>query len=65
MTRCTVPLSIVVAIVVLEGFATAGTTGGERAFPMFDKVFYKGKPNTSRNGLVGWNILYRNRIWTS
>jgi len=35
----------------------------ERAFPIYDNMFYKGKPNTAIQGLIASNILYENRIW--
>jgi hypothetical protein len=33
------------------------------AFTVYDNIFYRGKPDTSRNGLIASNILYENRIW--
>ncbi len=37
--------------------------GGERSFTIYDNMFYRGKPNTAREGLVASNILYENYIW--
>jgi len=35
----------------------------ERSFPIYDNLFYKGKPDTLREGLVLSNILYEGLIW--
>ena len=35
----------------------------ERSFTIFDNLFYRGKPNVAREGLVAANILYENAIW--
>ena len=34
-----------------------------RSFPVFDNMFYRGKPNTAPEGLVASNILYEGEIW--
>lgn len=38
-------------------------TEEEKAFPIYDNMYYKGKPNTARAGLIPSNILYENKIW--
>jgi hypothetical protein len=43
--------------------ATALFAGGSRQFPIYDNLFYKGKPDTVRGGLIVSNILYENLIW--
>lgn len=37
--------------------------GEEKSFPIYDNMYYKGKPNTARAGLIASNILYENKIW--
>jgi hypothetical protein len=39
--------------------------GGGHSFLIYDNMFYRGKPNTARDGLVTSNILYENKIWPS
>ena len=34
-----------------------------RAFPIYDNLFYKGKPDTLQEGLILSNILYEGLIW--
>jgi hypothetical protein len=36
-----------------------------RSFPVFDNMFYRGKPNTGADGLILSNILYEGVIWPS
>jgi hypothetical protein len=35
----------------------------ERAFRVYDNMFYRGKPDMTKDGLVVANILYENKIW--
>ena len=35
----------------------------EKKFPIFDNMFYKGKPGTAPYGLIPSNVLYENKIW--
>jgi hypothetical protein len=37
--------------------------GHDRSFNVYDNMFYRGKPDTTRNGLLVSNILYENKIW--
>jgi len=37
--------------------------GGSSSFIVYDNMFYRGKPNTLRDGLVASNIVYENHIW--
>lgn len=32
-------------------------------FCVYDNMFYRGKPDTAKDGLMASNILYENRIW--
>jgi hypothetical protein len=41
----------------------SAVAGDKRSFPIYDNLFYRGKPDTSREGLVAANILYENKIW--
>jgi hypothetical protein len=59
--RAAVSLTVFAAVLAV-GF-TVAWAGGEFAFPIYDNMYYKGKPNTSMNGLVVSNILYENKIW--
>jgi hypothetical protein len=56
-------LLIAVSAVFVVGLSVAWAAGGERGFPIYDNMYYKGKPDTSMNGLVASNILYENKIW--
>ena len=58
------------ALVLLLAFALAAARAHEslaaeepRSFTIYDNLFYRGKPNTARDGLVAANILYENKIW--
>jgi hypothetical protein len=42
-----------------------GVAEDKRSFPIYDNLFYRGKPDTSREGLIAANILYENKIWPS
>jgi hypothetical protein len=35
----------------------------KRAFPVYDNMFFVGKPDTSAAGLVGSNVIYGGKIW--
>ncbi len=53
-------------VVLLSGLALAlagGTAGPDEAFPIYDNMYYKGKPDTTRTGLIASNIVYENKIW--
>jgi hypothetical protein len=55
-------------LLVIVAFAAAlprGMAGAksERPFTIYDNMFYRGKPDTAREGLVASNILYEDRIW--
>ena len=58
------------ALVLLLAFALAAARAHEslaaeepRSFTIYDNLFYRGKPNTARDGLVAANSLYENKIW--
>jgi len=34
-----------------------------KPFPVYDNMFYKGKPDTAPSGLIASNILYEDKIW--
>jgi hypothetical protein len=34
-----------------------------KSFPVYDNMFYRGKPATERYGLIPSNIVYENKIW--
>lgn len=36
---------------------------GTKSFPIYDSMFYKDKPDTAKEGLIGSNILYEDKIW--
>src|SRR5580704_14643121 len=55
--------AVVACQILVAGLILARSAGGEGAFTIYDNMYYKGKPNTSINGLVPSNILYENRIW--
>src|SRR5215472_11355617 len=38
-------------------------TQGKRSFAVFDNMSYRGKPDTTRDGLVPSNIVYEGSIW--
>jgi len=44
-------------------FTLAWGAGGERGFPIYDNMYYKGKPSPLMVGIIVSNILYENRIW--
>ncbi|MBN1607793.1 MAG: hypothetical protein JW940_14240 [Polyangiaceae bacterium] len=44
------------------GVAAAGTAANA-AFPVFDNMFFEGKPDTAAAGLLPITILYENKIW--
>jgi hypothetical protein len=35
----------------------------KKPFPVYDNMFYKGKPEMAQYGLIRSNILYENKIW--
>lgn len=47
------------AVIAALSFAQAPGT----SFPLYDNMFYKGKPDTTKFGLIPSNILYENKIW--
>jgi hypothetical protein len=51
----------VVSLAIAGAFSFAQVA--DRKFPIFDNMFYKGKPGTAPYGLVPSNILYENKIW--
>src|SRR5215468_10402098 len=42
---------------------SAAIEAGGPSFIVYDNMFYRGKPNTLQDGLVGSNIVYENHIW--
>ena len=34
-----------------------------KSFPVYDNMYYNGKPDTAAVGLIASNILYENKIW--
>ncbi|MGB7848825.1 MAG: hypothetical protein WBL63_24650 [Candidatus Acidiferrum sp.] len=61
-TNVTIILLIALAVC---NFATAfpGPQTGKQDFPIYDSMFYKGKPDTKPDGLIASNILYEKKIW--
>jgi hypothetical protein len=55
----------VLLIIAATGLASYGLviTQGKRSFAVFDNMSYRGKPDTTRNGLVPSNIVYEGSIW--
>lgn len=58
------------AVILLLAFACVGVCPNhsavaqdQRSFTIYDNLFYRGKPDTARDGLVVANILYENKIW--
>lgn len=45
----------------IAALSLAQTSGN--VFPIYDNMFYKGKPDTAAFGLIPSNILYENKIW--
>jgi hypothetical protein len=63
-------MKVYAALLLLSAFSLAaaipnesGVAGDQRSFPIYDNLFYRGKPDTSREGLIAANILYENKIW--
>jgi hypothetical protein len=57
---------ILVLLIILDtGLASHGSvvTQEKRSFAVFDNMSYRGKPDTTRDGLVLSNILYEASIW--
>jgi hypothetical protein len=44
-------------------FGIGALVAVERPFVVYDNMYYKGKPDTVRSGLVESNIVYENKIW--
>jgi hypothetical protein len=44
-------------------FAGAQKTSETGSFVIYDNLFYRGKPDTAREGLVASNIIYEGKIW--
>jgi hypothetical protein len=55
-------VSCVPALLVICGVLLA-TQESKKPFPVYDNMFYRGKPKTTPYGLVPSNILYENKIW--
>ena len=51
------------AAMMLTVFARVKAASDDQAFPIYDNMYYKGKPNTAHAGLISSNILYENKIW--
>jgi hypothetical protein len=43
----------------------SSVAANSRSFQIYDNMFYREKPDTSREGLIAANILYENKIWPS
>ncbi len=54
-------LALLAAAALLAG--GAGAAAGERVFPVYDNMFFPGKPATAAAGLVASNIIYGGKIW--
>ena len=55
---------LVTLFIILPGsFAGRAAPADQRAFTIYDALFYRGKPATAGDGLVPANILYENKIW--
>jgi hypothetical protein len=55
-------LLLIVAAAAL-GSGNPATAGERHFFPVYDNMFYRGKPDTTKNGLVASNIVYEDLIW--
>jgi len=53
----------IAALLLAVGGALLFAQPAEKPFPIYDNMFYKGKPDTRKNGLTLSNILYENKIW--
>lgn len=61
-SRATLLLLLTFSLVALRsGRMTASSN--ERHLPIYDNLFYKGKPETFQDGLILSNILYEGLIW--
>jgi hypothetical protein len=57
-------ISLLIALAVSTITAAfPGAQSGRQAFPIYDNMFYKGKPDTKADGLVASNMLYGDKIW--
>jgi hypothetical protein len=56
-------LAIVVAFLAAAAGAVSIAQAPAKAFVIYDNMFYKGKPDTARIGLIPSNVLYENKIW--
>jgi hypothetical protein len=56
---------LVLLMIVATGSASYGlvVTQEKRSFAVFDNMSYRGKPDTTRDGLVSSNIVYEGSIW--
>jgi hypothetical protein len=60
----------IVAILLLLASALIGTGAAvferpedQKSFLIYDNLFYKGKPDTAKDGLIASNVLYEDKIW--
>jgi hypothetical protein len=58
-------LLLLVVVSTTTAVRQAAVAKGGRSFTIYDNLFYRGKPNTVQEGLVGSDILYedRSRPW--
>ena len=56
------PVLAIVAAVALM-FCVRAALAGERAFPIYDNMFFTGKPDSASAGLEASNIIYGGAIW--
>ena len=59
----------IVAILLLLASALIGTGAAvferpddKKSFPIYDNLFYKGKPDTAKDGLIASDVLYEDKI---
>jgi hypothetical protein len=61
LTRKLLPATLSVLPALCSIFLTAQES--RKSFPVYDNMFYKGKPAMAQYGLMPSNILYENRVW--
>lgn len=56
-------LVLIIPVLWGAGAALSVTEGARGSFPIYDNMFYKGKPDTAKDGFIAANILYEDKIW--
>lgn len=56
-------VKIVWAMLLISACAAGPAFANTTPFAMYDNMFYRGKPDTTKDGFVVSNILYEGVIW--